>query len=208
MDADPMNPQRVAHRALQGAPERRDRHRRLRLVDQLVRPPREARQGQPGLALREPGDDGARHAVRHRGEARLSRASRDRLRRRRRLPDERHERVDHSQALHRRLARQAHDLVRLQQPRPEPGHVGAARPRRRPQVHGHAVAARLPVHALRRAARLHRHLLRRRRHHGAAPGGGPRSRPPRPARGKVDPEIPPLPPHITRRRPRRWRRRW
>src|SRR2546423_7880683 len=43
---------------------------------------------------------------------------------------------------------------RPQQPRPEPGHVGAAGDGRRPEVRGLAGSARLPVRALCRADRV------------------------------------------------------
>ena len=52
----------------------------------------------------------------------------------------------------RALERPAARRARAQQPRPEPGHVGAARARGRPALRGLAGHPRLPVRALRRAA--------------------------------------------------------
>ncbi len=67
-------------------------------------------------------------------EVRASRPARDRLGRRRRDADERARRADHDRQVPRALVRPAADRARAQQPRSQPGDVGAARDVRRPEV--------------------------------------------------------------------------
>ena len=71
------------------------RHGRFGIGGQLVRARSEVPARDDGIALGEPRDDGTGRAVRDRREVRVSRSGRDRVRRRRRLSDERHERDDH-----------------------------------------------------------------------------------------------------------------
>ena len=90
------------------------------------------------------------------------------------------------------------DRARAQQPRPQPGDVGAARDGGRPAVRGVAGAARLPVRALRRADRPARHPRRRaRRRSATAWDEALAADRPVVLEAIVDPEVPPLPPHIT-----------
>ena len=77
-------------------------------------------------------------------------------------------------------------LLRVQQPGPQPGHLGAARPDRRPEVPRLPVDPGLALRAVRRAGRLPRHLLRRRRGHRAGVGRGAGCRPPCVLEVKVD----------------------
>ena len=82
------------------APARgRDHLRRFGLLHELVRARPEAALRQSRLALGDARDDGPGHAVRDRGQVRVPEPPGDRLRRRRRVPDERDERADHDQAL-------------------------------------------------------------------------------------------------------------
>ena len=77
--------------------------------------------------------------------------------------------------------------------------MGAARDGGRPEVPGLAVAARLPVRALRGAGRARRDPRRRRRDAGRGRVGRGARVPTGPCvlEAIVDPEVPPLPPHIT-----------
>ena len=122
-------------------------------------------------------------------------------RRRRRLPDERHERADHaSSATGTRTWQGPAPLVFcvFNNRGPEPGDVGAARPRRRPAQPGDAADPRLPVRAVRRAGRLQGHPLRERRRRRRRLGRGARDTDRRScSRPSTNREFPPLPPHIT-----------
>ena len=88
--------------------------------------------------------------------------------------------------------------LRAPQQRPQPGDLGAARLRGRPEVRAQPDAARLPVRALRRAARPQRASASTTPTRRASLGRAP-SRPT--GRSVVeaitDPDVPPLPPHIT-----------
>ena len=84
----------------------------------------------------------------------LSRSPGDRARRRRRDADERHQRADHHREVLEGVARPALGRAGAQQPRPQPGHLGAcARWPADPNVPATQDAARLRLRALRRAAR-------------------------------------------------------
>ena len=72
--------------------------------------------------------------VRDRREVRPPRPAGDRARRRRRDADERHQRADHGRQVLAALERPAARRARAQQPRPQPGDVGAARDGGRPEV--------------------------------------------------------------------------
>ena len=152
--------------AVRAATGRRHPHRRLRLGRELVRAEYQDAQGDDGLPLRDARDDGRRRPVCDCSEVRPSRASGDRARRRRRVPDERDERADHDREIPRALERPAADRARASQQRPEPGDLGAAGHGRRSEVRGLAGSSGLPVRAVRGAARLQgdpRRLARRRR---------------------------------------------
>ncbi|MBW8805870.1 MAG: hypothetical protein JF587_18765 [Catenulisporales bacterium] len=104
----------------------------------------------------------ARRAVRDRGPVRLSGPPGDRRGRRRGVPDERDERDDHGQAVPGPADRRhAVRVLRAEQPGPEPGHLGAAGPRRRPEVRGLAAHPGRAVCALRRVGRARGGVLRR-----------------------------------------------
>ena len=87
----------------------------------------------PGVAFGDARDDGPRCAVRDRGEVRASEPACDRARRRRRDADERHGGADHRGEVLRPLGRPTPHRPGTQQPRPEPGDVGAARDGGRPE---------------------------------------------------------------------------
>ena len=143
-------------------------------------------------------DDGAGRAVRDRREVRASRPAGDRPRRRRRDADERPRRADHGRQVLAALERPAAGRARAEQPRPEPGDLGAARDGGRPALRGQPVDPRLPVRAVRGDDRPARRPRRRARPRRRGVGRGAR-RPTGPAvlEAIVDPEVPPLPPHIT-----------
>ena len=108
---------------------------------------------------------GPARPVRDRGQVRIPGAAGDRVRRRRRLPDERDERAPDRQEVLGAVLEGASGarLLRLQQPGPEPGDVGAARALRRPTLPGNATDPRFPRREVRRADRPGRNPLRRRR---------------------------------------------
>ena len=162
--------------ALQAPAGRRDPHRRLGLGGQLVRARREAARGHDGLAVGHARDDGRGRALRDRRQVRAPGPPRDRARRRRRDADERHRRADHDGEVPRPLARPAPDRAGAQQPRPQPGDLGAARDVGRPEVRGLAGPARRPLRALGRADRTRRDPRRAARGDRGSPGIG-RSRP-------------------------------
>ena len=76
VDADPVNPMRLFHELSAAAARQRDRHRRLRLLGELVRPAAAVPRRHARLAVRQPGHDGPRRAVRDRREVRPSRTGR------------------------------------------------------------------------------------------------------------------------------------
>ena len=96
--ADPINPQRLFSELSKRLPDRADPQLRLGLVRQLVRARRADPQGDDGVAVGQPRDDGAGRAVRDRCEVRASGSRRDRAGRRRRDADERAGRADHDRA--------------------------------------------------------------------------------------------------------------
>ena len=136
-------------------------HLRLRLGRELVRARPEAARRDDGVALGHARDDGPGRPVRDRGQVRAPGPAGDRARRRRRDADERPQRADHRRQVLAALDRPAPRRARAQQPRPEPGHVGAARAAGRPDVPGLAEDPRLPLRAVRRADRPARHPRRR-----------------------------------------------
>ncbi len=147
-------------RALKAPARRRDPHLGLGLRRQLVRARREAALGDDGLALGHARHDGPRCPLRDRGEVRLPRPAGDRAGRRRRDADERPRRADHDRQVPRALGRPAADRARAEQPRSQPGHLGAARDVRRPQVRRVAGTARCALRALGGDARPGRHPRR------------------------------------------------
>ncbi|CAA9523414.1 MAG: Thiamine pyrophosphate-requiring protein PA2108, partial [uncultured Solirubrobacteraceae bacterium] len=121
---------------------------RLRLGRELVRPRPEAAARHEGVGIGHAGVDGLRRSVRDRREVRPSRSRRDRVGRRRRDADERHQRAHHDRQVLAALERPAPDRPGAQQPRPQPGHLGAARDGGRPEVRRLPEPARLPLRAL------------------------------------------------------------
>ena len=99
-------------RASAAAARRLHPDRRLRLGDQLVGAAPEDAQGDAGGAVGHAGDDGARRAVRARRQVRLPRPAGDRVDRRRRDADARHERADHIARYCDRWANQQLHLLR------------------------------------------------------------------------------------------------
>ena len=89
-------------------------------------PPSEAAQGHEGGALGNAGDDVPGGPLRAGGEVRPPRSARDRLARRRRDADARHQRADRHRHLLGALGEQADADHRAQQRGPQSGHLGAA----------------------------------------------------------------------------------
>ena len=168
VEADPVNPMRLFHELSSRLPDERDRHRRLRLLGQLVRPAAEVPRRHARLAVRQPRHHGPGRPVRDRREVRQPRPAGDRVRRRRRDADERPGRADHHQALLAAVVRPAPDHRRAAQQRPQPGHLGDAGDGGRAEVH------RVPDPARRR--------LRRPSPPASACSGSPSTSPTRSAR--------------------------
>ena len=146
----PGQPDAAVRRAVAAAARRRDRHRRLRVVGELVRPPAAVPRRHARLAVRQPGDHGPGGAVRDRRQVRPPRPAGDRVRRRRRDADERPGRADHDQALLAAVGGPAAGRRRPAQQRPQPGHLGDA------GDGGRAEVRRVPDPARRRLRRLRR----------------------------------------------------
>ena len=196
--AEPLNPQRVFHELSPRLPDDVHRHRRLGLGHQLVRappalPPRDARR-----ALGHAGHDGPGAALRAGREVRPPRPPGDRDRRRRGDADERHQRADR-----RRASTATAGATRASScscsttatSTRSPGSSGCWRATRSSPPR--RCIPDFPYAALRRAARLRGHPRRRARTQ-VAPAWDGRW----PPTGRcvleavVDPEVPPLPPHI------------
>ncbi len=94
-DAEPINPQRVFFELSSRLPEQLHARGRLRLLANWFARDLKLRSGMSATLSGNARDDGAWSPVRDRGEVRPPRPPCDRPRRRRRLPDERHERADH-----------------------------------------------------------------------------------------------------------------
>ena len=198
-DADPINPQRVFWELSPRLPDDCILTADSGSAANWYARDLKLRARDDGVALGHARDDGAGRAVRDRREVRAPRPAGDRARRRRRDADERHQRADHDREVLAALERPAARRARAQQPRPEPGHLGAARDGGRPEVRG--LAGRCPDFPYARYAELlglDGHPRRRPRARSAPPGT--RRSPPT---GRcvleaiTDPEVPPLPPHIT-----------
>ena len=119
-------PDAALPRAVRPAARQRDRHRRLRLLGELVRPAAEVPRRHARLAVRHPGHHGSRRALRDRREVRPPGPAGHRVRRRRRHADERPGRADHDQALLGAVGRPAADRRGPAQQRSQPGHLGDA----------------------------------------------------------------------------------
>ena len=156
-DADPINPQRVFCELSQRLPDDAILDVRLRLRRQLVRARHPAPQRHDGVALAAtlatmgPGVPYAiaakfahpdRPVIALVGDGAMQMNGMTEL-------------ITVGQVLA-PLARPAPDRARAEQPRPEPGHVGAAGDGGRPEVRGVAGPARLPLRRLRRADRTAR----------------------------------------------------
>ena len=200
-DADPINPAARLLRALaSGCPTGAILSVGLRLGGELVRARRADPRRDDGLALGQPRDDGARACrTRSRPSSRIPDRPVDRAGRRRRVPDERHERADHDRAstgtrwpdprlivlvLHNNDLNQVTWEQRVMEGDPK-----------------FDASQELPdfpyarVRRVGRAARASASTTRPR----SAPPGTRRSRADRPVvlEPITDPEVPPLPPHIT-----------
>ena len=150
VDADPINPQLVFHELSRAPARRRHPDRRLRLGDELVGAPPAAapRDGRRAVAARWR-RCARRCPTRSRRSSPTPSRPVDRVPRRRRDADARHQRADRRRPLRRPLERSAARRARAQQQRPQPGHLGAARHGRRPEARGLAGPPRLPFAALR-----------------------------------------------------------
>ena len=197
--ANPINPQRVAWELSPRLPDACDHHQRLRLLRQLVRARPEDPARHDGLAVRRPRLDGRRRALRHRRQVRPSRPAGDRAGRRRRHADEQHGRADHRRQI---LAATGptragsccvfnnEDLNQVTWEQRVHG--------RRPEVRRLAAHPQRALSQVRRADRAQGHLRRRPRRR-SAPAWDEALAADRPVvlEVKTDPEVPPLPPHIT-----------
>ena len=192
----PAQPGEGVPRAQRAAAGRLHRDRRLRLGHELVGPPPAIPSRHARRALRDARDDGPGAAVRGGREVRAPGPAGDRGRGRRRDADERHQRADRRRQVPRPLERSAPDRARAQQPRPEPGHVGAARARRRPEARG------IPGHPdfpyARYAELLGLEGIRVDAPDQVAPAWEEALAADVPVvyEAVTDPEVPPLPPHI------------
>ena len=125
-DANPVNPQRVFWELSSRLPDGVHPVGRFRIGRQLVRARSQDPARHDGVALGQPGVDGAGGAVRVCREDVPSRSPGDCVRGRRRDADERPQRADHRGAPLEELDRSAFHRARAQQPGPEPGDVGTA----------------------------------------------------------------------------------
>ena len=184
--------------ALAPAAGQRDPDQRLRLGGELVRPPGPDPAGDEGVALREPGHDGARRSLRDRGEVRLPRPGVGRDGRRRSHADGGMAELLTAAKYYGTLARPAPRHPGAQQRGPQPGDLGAAGDGGRPPVRGlpgHPVRALIPVRRDDRAeGDPGRPSRRRSRMRGSEAFAADR---PVVIDALTDPEEPPLPPHIT-----------
>ena len=148
VEADPINPQRVFSELSSRLPDNciltSDAGSAANWYARTIRMRRD-----DGVALGDAGHHGVRRSVRRRREVRVSRPCRHRARRGRRDADERPERAHHRREVLAPVGRPAARSDGAQQPRPEHGHVGAARARGRSEVRGYAGLARLPTRATR-----------------------------------------------------------
>ncbi len=111
-----------------------DPYRGFRFVDDLVGPKRQGPRRDARLGLRRPCVDGMRSPLRDRSQDGTSRSARDRVPRRWRLPDERHERAHHCRHIPQIVGRPTTCLRSLRQPRPQHGQLGTTDARRRPRT--------------------------------------------------------------------------
>ena len=114
--------------------------------------------------------------------------------------------ADRRREIRRSLDRPALRRARAQQPRPQPGHLGAARAVGRPEARVLADDPRLPLRPYAELLGLAGIRVDAPDAVGARLGRALRGRPPRRLEAIADPEVPPLPPHIDSSRPRTSRR--
>ncbi len=125
--ADPINPQLVFWELSERLPDGAILASDSGSSANWYRPRRAPARRHDGLAVGNARLDGARRAVRNRRQVCLPAPAGPRPRRRRRDADERQLRARHDRQVLGALARSAPDHPGAQQPRPQPGHVGAAR---------------------------------------------------------------------------------
>ena len=184
--ADPINPQRLFFELSKRLPDNAILSSDSGLVGELVRPRREDPPRDDGVAVGQPGDDGAGRALCDRREVRASRSRGDRAGRRRGDADERPRRADHDRQVLAALVRSAPDRARPAQRRPQPGDLGAAGDGGRPALRRLAGHPRLPLRPLRRADRPEGDPRRRPRTRSGRPGTR-RSRPTGPSSSRRSP---------------------
>jgi len=119
----------------------RHRHRRLRIVDQLVRQVSSVHRRRPWFGIGHVGHDGVRRSLRNRRQVRPPRPSGDCAGRRWRDADERHGRVTDHQTLQPTVEGPAIDRLRIPQQRSQPGHLGTARDGRCTQIRTLAITS-------------------------------------------------------------------
>ena len=196
-DAKPVNPQRVVWEMSPLAAGKRHRHQRQRILRQLVCPRLPRAAGPVRVALRRPGLHGRGGALRHRRQVRASRSAGDRARRRRRHADEQHGRTDHRPEILEALGGSALDRMRVQQPGSQRSHLGTA-------CHGgQSEIRRLPGHSGLRYAKFGEMLgfkgifVDFPDRLASAWQEALSSDRPVVLEVKTDPDVAPLPPHVT-----------
>jgi hypothetical protein len=153
--------------------------------------------------------DGIGGALRHRAKFCLSGPRGRRASRRRRDADERHQRADHRREVLEGMERPAADRARAQQPRPQHGDVGGARAGGDPKFSASQDLPDFPYAEYARLVGLDGVARSTGRKTSRRPGTRVSRRTGRSSSKRVtDPDVPPLPPHITleqaKASPRRW----
>ncbi len=161
--ADPINPQRVFCELSKRLPDNVILTADSGSVANWYARDLKIRRGMKGSLSGSLASLGAGHALRDGGQDGVSGAAGDRLHRRRRDPDERHERHDHRLQILEAVVQPALHDHGAEQPRPQPGDLGGAGPVGAGKTPVHPVHPRFPVPQIRGAARPQGHLRRRSR---------------------------------------------
>ena len=177
----------------------RSRHpyQRFRLMRQLVCARSENTPRHDGVTVRRPGIDGRRRALRYRRKIRSSRPAGHCAGRRRRHANEQHGGTDHGAQILAAMDGPPLDRLRIQQRGPKSGDLGTARDGRRSEIQRVAANSQCAVSQIRGVDRPARHLCRPPRRAWRGMGQALAADRPVVLEVKTDPEVPPLPPHIT-----------
>ena len=141
LSAKPANPMRIVWELSQRLPQQRHRHRRLRIVDQLVCQVPSVHRRRPWFGIGHVSHDGVRRSLRNRCQVRPPRPAGDCAGRRWRDADERHGRVADHQTLQPTVEGPPIDRLRIPQQRSQPGHLGTARDGRCAQIRTLAITS-------------------------------------------------------------------